>query len=108
MTDENDHEDYDEGEPVVVPITDSIDLHAFNPKDVPDLLEEYIRACREKGIHSVRIIHGKGKGIMKERVSVILARHPHVRAFTSGRLESGGWGATCAELLPSRREDDVS
>ncbi|MFA6009782.1 MAG: Smr/MutS family protein [Desulfobacteraceae bacterium] len=95
------NEDYsNQDEPVVVPITDSIDLHTFSPKDIPDLIQEYIRACREIGILSVRIIHGKGKGIQKERVRAILAAHPHVRSFTSGHLESGGWGATCVELLP--------
>jgi len=87
-------------EPVVVPITDSIDLHTFSPKDIPDLIQEYIRACREMGILSVRIIHGKGKGVQKERVRAILAAHPHVRTFSSGHLESGGWGATCVELIP--------
>jgi DNA-nicking Smr family endonuclease len=95
------NEDFlNQDEPVVVPITDSIDLHTFNPKDIPDLIQEYIRACRELGILSVRIIHGKGKGIQKERVRSLLSAHPHVRSFSSGHPESGGWGATCVELLP--------
>jgi len=55
-------------EPVKIPIEDVIDLHTFNPKDVPDLLKDYFSACIDKGIFSVRVIHGKGKGILKNRV----------------------------------------
>lgn len=86
----------DSVEPVVIPITDSIDLHHFNPADIPDLLNEYIRACLEQNIYSIRIIHGKGKGILKDRVQGILKTHPHVVSFTDGTM--GNWGATCAEL----------
>ncbi len=103
MKNREEHEDDGVGvplEPVVVPITDSLDLHTFNPRDLPDLLDEYIRACREKGFLSVRIIHGKGKGILKERVRKLLEKHPHVLSFSSGHLESGGWGATSVELRP--------
>lgn len=103
--DDPDDEPFDADEPVVVPVTDTLDLHAFNPKEVADLLEEYIRACREKGILSVRIIHGKGKGILKERVTHLLRKHPHVLSFSSGHLESGGWGATQAELRPAEHPD---
>ncbi len=101
-----DDENFWPDEPVVVPITDSIDLHAFKPADIPDLVLEYIRACRKQGILSVRIIHGKGKGVQKERVRGILENHPHVRSFTSGQLETGGWGATTAELYPWNGDDE--
>ena len=87
-------------EPFVVPIEDSIDLHHFKPSEVPDLVNEYLWACRAKDILTVRIIHGKGKGLLRERVLRVLENHPHVRSFSSGRLESGGWGATVVELLP--------
>ncbi|MBU1170213.1 MAG: Smr/MutS family protein [Proteobacteria bacterium] len=83
-------------EPVVVPITDTLDLHHFNPGDIKDLLMEYIHACREKNIVSIKIIHGKGKGILKDRVHRILKSHPHVRDFSDGSM--GNWGATCVEL----------
>jgi DNA-nicking Smr family endonuclease len=85
-------------DPVVVPIEDSIDLHHFNPKEISDLICEYIRACREKNILSVRIIHGKGKGVLRERVHSILKKHPHVISYGLGGIEAGGWGATCVTL----------
>ncbi len=55
-------------EPVEVPIKDVLDLHTFHPRDVKVLLDEYFILCMEKGIFSVRIIHGKGKGILKKSV----------------------------------------
>ena len=64
-----------EEEPIVVEIKDVIDLHTFLPKDVPELLDDYICACMEKGYLSVRIIHGKGQGFLKARVEKILKGH---------------------------------
>lgn len=95
MTDDLDH---GHGETIIVPITDTIDLHHFNPKEIKDLIHEYIRACREQRIFSVRIIHGKGKGLLKDHVHRILTNHPHVVSFSDGG--QGNWGATRAELKP--------
>ena len=87
-----------EAEHVVVEITDVIDLHTFHPKDVPELLDDYIQACVEKKYSSVRIIHGKGQGFLKARVEGILKRHPQVASFETAPPEAGGWGATIAFL----------
>lgn len=80
-----------------IPIDGTLDLHTFNPREVQDLLEEYISACLEKGIYEVRIIHGKGKGILRDKVHSILKRHPLVMDFS---LDSGasGWGVTIVLL----------
>jgi DNA-nicking Smr family endonuclease len=80
-----------------IPIDGTLDLHTFNPREVQDLLEEYINACLEKGIYEVRIIHGKGKGILRDKVHSILKRHPLVMDFS---LDPGasGWGATIVLL----------
>jgi DNA-nicking Smr family endonuclease len=85
-------------EPVRVPIEDVLDLHTFNPKDIPDLLAEYFMACVDAGIFSVRIIHGKGSGILKNRVSAILRKDPRVLSFNDAPREAGGWGATIVAL----------
>ena len=82
--------------PIVIEIKDVIDLHTFHPKDIPELLDDYIRACVEKSYSSVRIIHGKGKGFLKTRVEKILKRHPLVISFQAAPPEAGGWGATIA------------
>ncbi|MGD8834776.1 MAG: Smr/MutS family protein [Desulfobacteraceae bacterium] len=87
-------------EPVAVPIDGTLDLHTFNPKELSSLVPEYLWACRQKGILSVRIIHGKGKGVQKARVHAILARSPLVKQFNSAAENAGGWGATLVELKP--------
>jgi DNA-nicking Smr family endonuclease len=84
---------------VQVPIEDTIDLHTFHPKDVPDLLGEYFTACIESGITSVRIIHGKGTGILKMNVMKQLKKNPLVVRFREASPDSGGWGATQVELV---------
>jgi DNA-nicking Smr family endonuclease len=88
-------------EPVEVPIDGTLDLHTFNPKDLPSLVPEYLQACREKGILAVRIIHGKGKGVQKARVHSLLAKSRLVKAYTSAPEDAGGWGATLVELRPA-------
>jgi DNA-nicking Smr family endonuclease len=89
-------------EPVVLPIEDSIDLHAFAPKDIPSVVESYLEAAREAGYREVRIIHGRGKGIQKERVRHALGRSDHVAHFEEATPERGGFGATVARLKPRK------
>ena len=87
-------------EPVKVQINGTLDLHTFKPKDIPDLLNDYFTACIEKSIYSVRIVHGKGKGILKNRVHDLLKKNEMVASFRSAPPEAGGWGATLVELKP--------
>jgi DNA-nicking Smr family endonuclease len=84
--------------PIHVPIEDVIDLHTLRPQDLAPLIADYIEACVQKGITSVRIIHGKGKGIQKQRVHESLRRNPFVISFHDAPLEAGGWGATIVVL----------
>ena len=89
-----------EDDPVKIPIDGVLDLHAFSPKDVKDLVPEYLRECRSKGIYHVRIIHGKGTGTLCRIVHSILEKHPHVINFKTAHYGGGSWGATEVELLP--------
>lgn len=84
--------------PVKIPIEDNIDLHTFRPQDIPDLLSDYFEACIEAGIYSVRVIHGKGQGILKKRVQSLLKKYSLVKSFGPAPPEAGGWGATLVEL----------
>jgi DNA-nicking Smr family endonuclease len=79
------------------PVDGVLDLHMFAPGDAASVVDEYLKACRDKGIYEVRIIHGKGKGILRETVHALLEKHPFVLDF---RLDSGpsSWGATIARL----------
>ena len=85
-------------EPIIMPIEDILDLHHFRPKEVPSLLTEYFIECRKAGIYSVRIIHGKGQGILKKMVLQQLEKNPVVISYKSAPAEAGGWGATIVEL----------
>ena len=84
--------------PVTMPIEDVLDLHTFKPKEIPDLLTDYFAACMEKNIYSVRIIHGKGSGVLKKRVHELLKKNQLVASYRSAPAEAGGWGATLVEL----------
>lgn len=102
MTRENNTLDGDGTIPEVVqePITDTLDLHTFNPKDLKDLLPDYLEECRKKGILEVRIIHGKGKGILRKRVHSILSSLSFVKDFSLAGPYAGGWGATVLHMKP--------
>ena len=94
------------GEPVVVPIEDFIDLHAFHPKEIPSVVEEYLEQCRQAGFREVRIVHGRGTGVQRNIVRSILAKHPAVLSFQDAPPEAGGWGATFAVLNISKTFTD--
>ena len=85
------------------PIDGELDLHVFDPSDVGDLVPEYLRACREKGILQVRIVHGKGTGTLRRQVRQILEEHPHVAHYNKA-TDASGWGATIAHLVPPADE----
>jgi len=85
-------------EPVEIEITDSIDLHSFQPSDIKAVVEVYLEEARKKGFRFVRIIHGKGIGVQREIVRNVLERTDFVTGFKSGDEFSGGIGATIAEL----------
>ncbi len=85
-------------EPVIIPINDVLDLHTFQPREVSDLIYHYLSECFDAGIFSIRIIHGKGQGILKKRVHAILEKNVMVESFKDAPPEAGGWGATLVFL----------
>lgn len=85
-------------DPVRIPVDGILDLHAFHPKDVKDLVPEYLRECQRLGIYRVRIIHGKGTGTLREIVHSLLKKDPHVACIKTSQYGGGGWGATEVEL----------
>lgn len=89
-----------EENPFELPIDGTLDLHTFHPRDVKDLVPEYLHACREKGILQVRIVHGKGTGSLRRTVHAVLDRLPEVVSYKLGGDAGGGWGATIVVLSP--------
>ncbi len=85
-------------DPVELPIDGVLDLHTFHPREVKDLVPEYLRACRERGILEVRIVHGKGTGALRRTVHAVLDRLPEVASYRLAGEGGGSWGATLVVL----------
>jgi serine/threonine-protein kinase len=81
-----------------VELTDELDLHTFHPRDVAELVPDYLDEAIRLGFERVRIIHGKGRGTLRRMVHEALERHPGVVSFRLGDQTSGSWGATVVEL----------
>lgn len=88
-------------EPVEIPITGELDLHTFRPKEIKDLVPNYLEACREKGLREVRVIHGKGIGNLRRTVHAVLERLAYVESYSLAHELNGGWGATMVWLKPT-------
>ena len=88
-------------DPVRIPIEVEIDLHPFAPRDIQSVVEEYITAAAAAGLHEVRVVHGRGRGVQRGRVQAALERHPLVVEFhddTAAHL-----GATIVRLRSDRK-----
>jgi dsDNA-specific endonuclease/ATPase MutS2 len=102
MTD--DHEDDPIPEEIELPLEDFIDLHSFRPREIPSVVESYLEAAAAAGFTEVRLIHGRGIGVQRERVRSVLSKHPLVEAFTDAPSPRGGWGATVVRIRPPRTD----
>ena len=85
-------------DPIEIPIDGTLDLHTFHPRDVKDLVPDYLAECREREIYHVRIIHGKGTGTLRDIVHSVLKKLPEVLSFRLAGEGGGSWGATLIEL----------
>lgn len=87
-------------DPVRVPVEDHLDLHAFAPRDVADVVEEYVEDAWRRGFREVRLIHGRGIGVQRAVVHRVLAAHPRVTRYYDAA--ESHLGATVVELVPPR------
>jgi DNA-nicking Smr family endonuclease len=83
-------------EPVRLPIEDTLDLHAFHPRDVKSVVDEYVTAAHEAGLREIRLVHGRGTGVQRGIVQAALERHPLVLEFRDAA--DSHLGATIATL----------
>jgi DNA-nicking Smr family endonuclease len=83
--------------PHIVPVEGTLDLHAFAPRDIRSVVEEYVSAAQAAGLREVRLIHGRGKGVQRGIVQAALEKHPLVEAFADA--PDAHLGATVALLV---------
>jgi len=86
------------------PVDGVLDLHVFRPRDAKSVVKEYLRECRTRDILRVRIVHGKGRSILRGMVHRLLEADPTVLKYHSAGDRSG-WGATIAHLQPLHEAD---
>ena len=84
--------------PITLPIEGTLDLHAFQPREIKDLISDYLSACQEQGIFQVRIIHGKGTGALRRTVHAALRQLPAIVSFRLAGEDAGSWGVTIVDL----------
>ena len=82
--------------PFEVPIEDALDLHPFAPREIPSVVNEYIRAAHAAGFREVRLVHGRGIGVLRARVQQVLREHPLVTSYHDA--PESHLGATVAVL----------
>ena len=86
-----------------IPIENRLDLHAFSPRDIKSVVEEYVNAAHDAGLREVRLIHGRGKGVQRGIVQQALERHPLVAEFWDA--SDTHLGATVARLIDPRASE---
>ena len=83
-------------QPLALAITDSLDLHSFQPGEIHELIADYLEAAIEAGLLELLIIHGRGAGVQRQAVRALLAADSRVQAF--GDVPERAGGATWLRL----------
>ncbi|MFZ5911784.1 MAG: endonuclease MutS2 [Chloroflexota bacterium] len=76
-----------------------LDLRGQASDDALDMLDRYLDQAYSSGLPWVRIIHGKGTGVLRHAVREALRQHPHVTSYEEGGPKEGGEGVTVAKLI---------
>jgi DNA mismatch repair protein MutS2 len=79
-------------------VSREIDLRGQRVGDIDDAVMQALDAAVRADLKSIRIIHGKGTGALRARVSEMLRKDTRVKTFRSGAWNEGGTGVTVAEL----------
>ena len=75
-----------------------IDLRGFRAAEIEDVVMQAVDSAVRADLKSIRIIHGKGTGALRERVAEMLRKESRVSSFRLGAWNEGGAGVTVAEL----------
>jgi len=93
-------------DPVVIPLGEvpdvevktEIDLRGVRAGDVDSLLLGSLDSAIRADLRSVRVIHGKGTGALREKVTEMLGKDVRVKSFRLGAWNEGGAGVTIVEF----------
>ena len=75
-----------------------IDVRGFDAEEAIAIVERFLEDAAMGGLESARIIHGKGKGILRERMKQWLRQNTLVKEFRLGEIQEGGTGVTIVTL----------
>jgi DNA-nicking Smr family endonuclease len=92
--------------PIEIPITDTLDLHPFRPSEVQDVAREYLLEAHALGLAQVRLIHGRGIGVQRERIRSLLRELDFVIDFHDADASGGGWGSTVVLLASNSLNEE--
>jgi DNA mismatch repair protein MutS2 len=76
-----------------------LDIRGQTIDEALPALDKYLDDAYRAGLSSVRIVHGRGTGVLRKAVRDMLSRHPLVRAIEMPPPEEGGEGVTVAVLV---------
>ncbi len=79
-------------------VASSVDLRGMDSEEALFTTDKYLDEAYLAGLNEVTIIHGKGTGVLRNSISDMLKRHPHVKKYRLGEYGEGGTGVTVAEL----------
>ncbi len=77
----------------------TVDLHGLRRSDVRQKLNNFLASAWEAGYTRVAVIHGNGRGSLRDEVRSALAVHPAVRHAEPAATRSGGEGVTIVTLV---------
>ena len=79
-------------------ISPEINVIGQNVDEATYIIDKYLDNCAISNIATIRIVHGKGTGKLREGIHSFLKKHPHVKSFRLGTFGEGEMGVTVVEL----------
>ncbi len=84
--------------PNVIETSVDVDIHGMRADEAREAIERGLDDAVRSGTPHVRLIHGKGTGVLRAVVAEVLTEHAEVHAFETTRSAEGGEGVTIATL----------